>query len=110
MDASKSSVSQVDESELEAQYNKQKKKRFRPENTHIAKSRFELQKDATTNLYRPEYVEDEINDCKNERIWEIMGKYQGRDSKTIQKSIVTHVEYTLAMTRFDFSNFGCENL
>ena len=36
-----------------------------------------------------------------------MGKYQGRDAKTIQKSIVTHVEYTLAMTRFDFSNFGC---
>lgn len=36
-----------------------------------------------------------------------MGKYQGRDYKTIQKSIVTHVEYTLAMTRFDFSNFGC---
>ena len=36
-----------------------------------------------------------------------MGKYQGRDSQSIQKSIVTHVEYTLAMTRFDFSNFGC---
>ena len=36
-----------------------------------------------------------------------MGKYCSRDAKTIQQSIVTHVEYTLAMTRFDFSNFGC---
>jgi hypothetical protein len=36
-----------------------------------------------------------------------MGNYVARDIKTIQKSIVTHVEYTLAMTRFDFSNFGC---
>lgn len=36
-----------------------------------------------------------------------MGKYQGRDTESIQKSIVTHVEYTLAMTRFDFTNFGC---
>lgn len=36
-----------------------------------------------------------------------MGKYQGRDKESIQKSIVNHVEYTLAMTRFDFNNFGC---
>ncbi len=59
------------------------------------------------DLYRPEYVQDEFNDIENERIWELMGKYQGRDNESIQKSIVTHVEYTLAMTRFDFSNFGC---
>lgn len=52
-------------------------------------------------------MQDEINDNKNEKIWELMGKYQGRDLQSIQKSIVTHVEYTLAMTRFDFSNFGC---
>ena len=36
-----------------------------------------------------------------------MGTYKGRDIPSIQKSIVTHVEYTLCMTRFDFSNFGC---
>jgi hypothetical protein len=34
-----------------------------------------------------------------------MGQYLGRDIKSIQKSIVAHVEYTLAMTRFNFSNF-----
>ena len=58
-------------------------------------------------MFRPEYVEDEINDNKNEKIWELMGQYQGRDKESIQKSIVNHVEYTLAMTRFDFNNFGC---
>jgi starch phosphorylase len=36
-----------------------------------------------------------------------MSKYLGRDTRSIQKSIVEHVEYTLAMTRFDFSHFGC---
>ena len=34
-----------------------------------------------------------------------MGQYLGRDIHSIQKSIVAHVEYTLAMTRFNFSNF-----
>lgn len=34
-----------------------------------------------------------------------MGQYLGRDIHSIQKSIVGHVEYTLAMTRFNFSNF-----
>ena len=36
-----------------------------------------------------------------------MEQYQGRDKESIQKAIVNHVEYTLAMTRFDFNNFGC---
>ena len=36
-----------------------------------------------------------------------MQTYQGRDIKSIQRSIVNHVEYTLAMTRFNFSDFGC---
>ena len=41
----------------------------------MAKSRFELQKDKGQHLYRPEYLEDEINDFKNEKMWELMGKY-----------------------------------
>ena len=36
-----------------------------------------------------------------------MGKYLGRDTNSIQKSIASHVEYSLAMTRFDFSTYGC---
>ncbi len=60
-----------------------KKKRFRPENQHKAKTKFDLFKARQQNLYRPEYVEDEINDNKNEKIWELMGKYQGRDIPSI---------------------------
>jgi hypothetical protein len=39
-----------------------------------------------------------------------MGQYLGRDIESIQKSIVAHVEYTLAMTRFNFSNFVSPNM
>ena len=28
-----------------------------------------------TFILQPEYLEDEINDYKNEKIWELMGKY-----------------------------------
>jgi starch phosphorylase len=35
-----------------------------------------------------------------------MGSYLGRDQRSIQRSIVNHVEYTLGMTRFNFNNFG----
>lgn len=43
---------------------------------------------------------------KNEKIWELMSSYQGSDKRSIQRSIVNHVEYTLARTRFNFDNFG----
>jgi starch phosphorylase len=43
---------------------------------------------------------------KNEKIWELMSSYIGTDKKSIQRSIVNHVEYTLARTRFNFDNFG----
>lgn len=35
-----------------------------------------------------------------------MSSYIGSDKKSIQRSIVNHVEYTLARTRFNFDNFG----
>lgn len=35
-----------------------------------------------------------------------MESYQGSEKKHIQRSIVNHVEYTLAMTRFNFGDFG----
>jgi starch phosphorylase len=35
-----------------------------------------------------------------------MKSYIGSDKKSIQRSIVNHVEYTLARTRFNFDNFG----
>ncbi|KAK8797401.1 hypothetical protein WA158_004609 [Blastocystis sp. Blastoise] len=35
-------------------------------------------------------------------LYDLMGTYLGHDKDTIERSIVNHVEYTLASTRFDF--------
>lgn len=35
-----------------------------------------------------------------------MSSYIGSDKKSIQRSIVNHVEYTLACTRFNFDDFA----
>lgn len=35
-----------------------------------------------------------------------MSSYIGGDERSIQRSIVNHVEYTLARTRFNFDNQG----
>jgi starch phosphorylase len=35
-----------------------------------------------------------------------MGTYLGRDSRSIQKQIVNHIEYTLGLTRFNFKDFN----
>jgi starch phosphorylase len=36
------------------------------------------------------------------KMWDLMNSYQPNDKKSLQESIVTHIEYTLARTRFDF--------
>jgi len=41
-----------------------------------------------------------------EHLWELMGTYLGRDSRSIQKQIVNHIEYTLGLTRFNFKDFN----
>lgn len=35
-----------------------------------------------------------------------MRSYIGSDTRSIQRSVVNHVEYTLGLTRFNFDNFG----
>jgi starch phosphorylase len=35
-----------------------------------------------------------------------MKSYIGRDGRSIQRSIVNHVEYTLGLTRFNFQDFN----
>lgn len=35
-----------------------------------------------------------------------MSSYIGNDNRSIQRSIVNHIEYTLGLTRFNFNNFG----
>jgi hypothetical protein len=73
-------------------------------------SRFLLEdsqnKDKEQTHYRPEFSHGAPGDEKNEKIWELMSSYIGSDKKSIQRSIVNHVEYTLARTRFNFDNFG----
>ena len=56
--------------------------------------------DEKQELFRPEFRFDE-NDQTKEKMWELMDTYLPRDIINIQKSIVKHIEYTLATTRFD---------
>lgn len=43
---------------------------------------------------------------KTEKLWSLMDSYKPRDPLTIQKSIVSHVEYTLARTRFNLDDLS----
>lgn len=68
-------------------------------------SKFELQKASV--MYRPEFIYDKSESQKDIKMWDLMNSYLGSDTKSIQRQIVNHVEYTLARTRFNFDNNGC---
>jgi len=53
-------------------------------------------------LYRPEFGADIRGQKANEKLWELLAEYIDSEPTTIQKQIVSHVEYTLARTRFNF--------
>lgn len=55
--------------------------------------------------YRSEFkgLRSKLED-KTTKLWSLMDSYQPRDPLTIQKTIVTHVEYTLARTRFNLDD------
>jgi starch phosphorylase len=57
--------------------------------------------DMSENLFRPEFQLKKSPHDKNEKLWHLMDVYLPRDSNSIQKSVINHVEYTLARTRFD---------
>ena len=59
--------------------------------------------DEKQQLFRPEFRFDE-NDQTKEKMWELMDIYLPRDIINVQKSIVRHIEYTLATTRFDVNS------
>lgn len=73
-------------------------------------SRVNLQRDEASGdgqvLYRPEFGGTSAADGTQNKMWELMSSYQGSDKRSIQRSIVNHVEYTLARTRFNFDNKG----
>ncbi len=43
-------------------------------------------------------------DEKKEKIWTLMDKYLPRDEKSIQESILKHIEYTLGKNHFELNN------
>jgi glycogen phosphorylase len=55
--------------------------------------------------YRTQFVGlREQLETKSDKLWSLMDSYQPRDPLTIQKSIMSHVEYTLARTRFNLDD------
>ncbi|CDJ58730.1 Phosphorylase, related, partial [Eimeria maxima] len=52
-------------------------------------------------------VEDPHADDKKEKLWKLMETYLPSDVHSIQRSIVNHVEYTLAKTRFNLDPESC---
>ena len=60
-----------------------------------------------SKLYRPEFDTQLHGETKSQQLWELMAEYISSDKATIQKGIVSHVEYTLARTRFNFDAHSC---
>lgn len=66
--------------------------------------------DSSNQLFRPEFksLEEQQDDkTKSEKLWSLMSKYIPRDVNTIQTTMVNHIEYTLARTRFNFDKTAC---
>lgn len=57
--------------------------------------------------YRPEFHTQLKGEEKSEKLWNLMAEYIPSDTSTIEKSIVAHVEHTLARTRFNFDKNSC---
>lgn len=98
-------MNEEDKEEISVKKEKRKVDKARPALKRRG-SKFALQDEVGSALLRPEFVYSE-NTEGADKIWQLMKTYQGTDLKSIQRSIVNHVEYTLAMTRFNFSDFGC---
>ena len=97
---------EVEEEEVEVEVEddkKAKEKKQPPKNGLVSlKRRKSLYEgfDEKQELFRPEFRFDEKDQTK-EKMWELMDTYLPRDKINIQKSIVKHIEYTLATTRFN---------
>ncbi|KAL4492628.1 hypothetical protein ABPG72_007741 [Tetrahymena utriculariae] len=78
--------------------------RFSPQRRMSRRLSTSSRNDSFSSLFRPEFG-SQNNLTQNEKMWKLMQSYINNDKETIQQSIVNHVEYTLAKTRFDFSVF-----
>lgn len=50
---------------------------------------------------------NETDPGMTDKLYKIMANYMPKDINSIQTSIVNHIEYTLARTRFDFKTLHC---
>ena len=93
-----------EEVEVEVEDNQKKEEKKKPPKDGLisVKRRKSLYEgfDEKQELFRPEFRFDEKDQTK-EKMWELMDTYLPRDKINIQKSIVKHIEYTLATTRFN---------
>ena len=91
-----------DEVDVEVQEKKKEKKQPPKDGLISIKRRKSLYEgfDEKQELFRPEFRFNEKDQTK-EKMWELMDTYLPRDIINIQKSIVKHIEYTLATTRFN---------
>ena len=90
-----------EEDEVDVEVQEKKKERKQPPKDGLIsiKRRKSLYEgfDEKQELFRPEFRFDEKDQTK-EKMWELMDTYLPRDIINIQKSIVKHIEYTLATT------------
>ena len=97
-------VEEEEEVEVEVEEEKKPKEKKKPPKNGLVslKRRKSLYEgfDEKQELFRPEFRFDEKDQTK-EKMWELMDTYLPRDKINIQKSIVKHIEYTLATTRFN---------
>ena len=93
-----------EEDEVDAEVQEKKKEKKQPPKDGLIsiKRRKSLYEgfDEKQELFRPEFRFNEKDQTK-EKMWELMDTYLPRDIINIQKSIVKHIEYTLATTRFN---------
>ena len=91
-----------EEFDVEVQEKKKEKKQPPKDGLISIKRRKSLYEgfDEKQELFRPEFRFNEKDQTK-EKMWELMDTYLPRDIINIQKSIVKHIEYTLATTRFN---------
>lgn len=87
----------IKSSEIEGKSILQKQKSCRRDSVHKLI-------DINDHVYRPEYQLREELLPNSEKLWGFMDTYKSRDKMSIQKSIISHIEYTLARTRFDLND------
>jgi len=75
-----------------------------------ASTNFEMRRKASYSLFsasepssRPCPADKKEAKGEHDKVWKLMEHYKANDVESIQRDVVSHVEYSLACTRFNFS-------